>query len=490
MLAGVDIGSTGLKVSVFRENGERIAFAYREYSLEYLGNDQVVINPEVWWQSFLSCIKELKDLDVLSGIAALGVSHANALVLADGHYTPVYKAVMQLDKRAAEEVQTIKRELGADKVLDITGNAIREGYTWGPTLKWLQKNEPEIYKKIRSVFNPASYLVMKLTGAYCMDHTRACTTSLYDIKNGTWSTELCCYFGIDPKDMPFLCKSDEIVGTVSGEAADAGLPKGIAVIAGAMDTVAAMIGLTSGRNNNALIMGSVGRFALIPNHADARFLNTVTFDQRSIISMTPVNNTGTALRWGRNLLYPERTDEDNRYSQMDALASKIPEGSEGLIFLPFLNGASCPDWDSSIRGGFLNIEAYHGPGHFCRAIMEGVSYALARNYFILQDEIGIEKGPVYCGGGGAKSTLWMQIIADIINCDLFIPQNLETETMGCAMLAGLSTGEIGQKDLEHWNCIRQTIQPDKNRGELYKEKFTAFSSAIELLKEASWLKSK
>ena len=484
MLAGVDIGSTGLKVSIFKENGGRIAYAYREYALEYLGNDQVVIDPELWWHSFLSCIKELSSQNVLSGITALGVSHANAMVLADENCTPVYKAIMQLDKRGAGEIRTIEKDIGSDKVLEITGNAIREGYTWGPTLKWFQKNEPEIYSKARTVFNPSSYLVMKLTGAYCMDHTRACTTSLYDMKKGKWAEDLCRYFGIDPGNMPPLCKSDEIVGTVSGEAADAGLPKGALVIAGAMDTIAAMIGLTSGLNNNALIMGSVGRFALIPDHADARFLNTVTFDQRAIVSMTPVNNAGTALRWGRNLLYSERSDEDNRYAKMDALASQIPQGSEGLLFLPFLNGTSCPDWDSSVRGGFLNIEAYHGPGHFCRAIMEGVSYTLARNYFILRDEIGIKEGPIYCGGGGARSMLWMQIVADLIDCELYIPQNLETETMGCAMLAGLSAGEIGPKDLALWNSIKQTLQPDKDHSELYRTELSKFLAAIELIKES------
>lgn len=487
MLAGVDIGSTGLKVSIFKENGTRIAYAYREYALEYLGNNQVVIDPEIWWQSFLSCIEELKNLNVLSDIAALGVSHANAMVLADDHYNPVYKAIMQLDKRGAGEVRTIEKDLGSDKMLTITGNAIREGYTWGPSLKWFQKNAPEIYGTVRSVFNPSSYLVMKLTGAYCMDHTRACTTSLYDMENGKWSEDLCRYFGIDIRHMPTLCKSDEIIGTISGEAVDAGLPRGASVIAGAMDTVAAMIGLTSGHNNNALIMGSVGRFALIPNHADARFLNTVTFDQRSIISMTPVNNAGTALRWGRNLLYSERANEDNCYDKMDALASQVPQGSEGLIFLPFLNGTSCPDWDSSVRGGFLNIEAYHGPAHFCRAIMEGVSYTLARNYFILRDEIGIQDGPIYCGGGGARSTLWMQIVADLINCELYIPQNLETETMGCAMLAGLSAGEIDSKDLLLWNSIRQTVLPDQKRGELYGNELSKFLATVDLAKAASRL---
>ncbi len=485
MLAGVDIGSTGIKVSVFKENGQRIAYAYREYSLEYLGGDRVVIDPELWWDSLLSCLRELRSMDALNGITAIGLSHANSMVLADEHYKPVYKAVMQLDKRGAGEVSAIRKDLGADRVLSITGNAIREGYTWGPTFKWFQKNEPGILRGVHSVFNPSSYLVMKLTGVYCMDHTRAATTLLYDIEKGAWSEELCSYFGLQPSLMPAIVNSDEVVGRVRGEAVDAGLPEGAFVIAGAMDTVAAMIGLTAGRNDNVLIMGSVGRFALMQERSDPRFLNTVTYNRTARLCMTPVNNAGTAFRWARDLIFSQRADGDNCYPLMNALAEQIPAGSEGLLFLPYLNGTSCPEWDSTVRGSFLNIEAFHGPGHFCRAVMEGVSYALAQNYYILKNGTGIREGELYCGGGGANSTLWMQILSDTIDCRLHIPENLETETMGCAMLAGLGTGELDHQDLAVWNSLKTTLSPDPARRDFYREQLRKFIACMKTAKDIS-----
>lgn len=480
MLAGVDIGSTGLKVSVFSGTGERIRYAYREYSLEYRGGDQVVIDPEVWWESFCSCVEEIgKTLD-LRGLRGIGVSHANAMVLADSRGKPLFPAIMQLDKRGAEMVPVLARELGNDRIFEITGNNNAAGFVWGPTLKWLWEREREAYRQVRWLLNPASYLVLRLTGAYCMDHTRAATTMLYDIRRRRWDPALCEYFHLAPEAMPRLCGGREIVGHTTGAG---GLPAGIPVAAGAMDTISAVVGLSSGRQANALILGSVGRFALAAKQLDRRFLNTLTPDGGMYVSMTPVNNAGIAVKWVRDLLAPGTRGQADSFEMLNRLAGQVGPGAEGLMFFPYLNGASCPNWDNTVRGTFANIQAYHGPGHFSRAVFEGVGYTLAESLLIFLQNGGELQSLVYCGGGGAKSAVWTQILSDMLGQPLLIPEHLETETMGAAILAGQAIGAL--EEAVSWNRIIRTVYPNGENHRLYQELLRRFMEAYPAVRSLS-----
>lgn len=476
MLAGIDVGSTGLKVSLFSETGERLQYAYREYMLNYHGS-RVELDPEVWWRSLCSCVEEIAGKCSLSGLRGLAISHANALILADAELRPLFPAIMQLDKRGEEMLPLLDEELGGGHIFEITGNRIAAGYVWGPTLKWLSVHEPEAYRRVRYLFNPASYLVMRLTGAYCMDCTRAATTMLCDIRKGVWSSELCTYFQLPPEVLPKLCHGDEIVGATTGSG---NLPSGIPVAAGVMDTVSAMVGLSSGQAEDALILGSVGRFGLKVRQLDRRFLNTVTPDRSACVAMTPVNNAGLAIRWARDLLLGSTGQRS--YGQLNQLAAQAPPGADGLLFLPYLNGASCPNWDSGVRGCFLNIGAQHTRAHFARAVFEGVGYALAENLLALRKEGAIRSlDRIFCGGGGANSQLWTQILCDILGCGLIIPENLETETIGCALLAGQAAGALENR--ASWNRPLRTLQPNEEAHELYQQGLEAFISRYTLLRE-------
>ncbi|MEA4994195.1 MAG: FGGY family carbohydrate kinase [Oscillibacter sp.] len=481
MLAGIDVGSTGLKVSLFLETGERLHYAYREYSLEYQGEDQVVIDPALWWDSLCSCIQELSACCDLRQLRGLGISHANAMVLSDSEARPLFKAIMQLDKRGQSMTAVIADEFGNDDVFSITGNNNAAGFVWGPTLKWLSIFEPEKYRQIRYLFNPSSYLVMRLSGIYCMDHTRAATTMLYDIHQGQWSSRLCQFFGLSEECLPPLHRSSDVVGYTTGAG---GLPSGIPVVAGAMDTMAAVVGLGSGQTENALIMGSVGRFVLASSQLDRRFLNTVLPDRSSFISMTPVNHGGIAVRWARNLLFSNRSPGESCYDRLDELAAAKAPGAGGLMFFPYLTGASCPRWDNGIRGAYLNVKAFHDTGDFARATMEGVGYTLAEGLNILQNEVGIRAGRIYCGGGGARSRVWTQILSDIFGVELIIPEYLETETIGCAILAGIGAGILSPQDLISWNHAVRVVRPNQDNHQFYQSLLEKFTRSHQLLQEA------
>ena len=225
-ILGIDVGTTGLKAAVFTGDGKRQDAAYREYSLNHPGRGMAEIDPEVWWNSLCSCVGELGVRLDLNRVAAIGISCANALVMLNSEGRPVRPAIMQLDKRAGELIDEIRGELGADYVFDTTGNSVAAGMFWGPTLRWLALREPERFRECRYFLNPASYLVLLLTGEYVSDYTRATTTMLYDLKNRRWDERLCSWFGVEGVRLPRLAASDEIAGVTVRRPAERCVPGG------------------------------------------------------------------------------------------------------------------------------------------------------------------------------------------------------------------------------------------------------------------------
>lgn len=473
MLAGIDVGSTGLKVALYQEEGQRLGYAYREYAIEYGRNGQAVLNPDIWWRSLQSCLQELSNSLKLYEVEAIAISSANAMILTTEDMSPLFPAIMQLDKRGAQMVEKISRELGDDFLFSKTGNRNAPGYQWGSTLKWLQIQEPELFSQVRRIYNPTSYLTAKLTGSYNMDVTRAATTLLLDTEKKCWDRELWEYFGLSSAKQPELLTCCQVAGkTREGN----GFPAGIPVAAGGIDTVCAMLGLKGKAEQDVLIMGSVGRFAVSVKQWGRPFLNTISWDGTQKISMTPVNNAGTALKWIRGILH-------KNYSSLNQMAEQILPGSEGLIFLPYLNGASCPRWEETVRGTFLGAESYHTAGHFARAVMEGVAFSLGESQQLLIHQGCDTSLPLYMGGGGAKSSVWCQILSDVLGRELWIPKYTETETMGAAILGGLAAGKLCKEQLKGWNEIQHKVYPIKANQEYYLKMQLFFSEIYEPLRQ-------
>lgn len=473
LLAGVDVGSTGLKVALYDPDGRRLGYAYREYAIDYGPKGRATLNPELWWESLQSCFRELSLRFELGRLAALGIGSANAMVLTDEQSVPLFPAIMQLDKRGAEMVAQVSLELGDDWLFARTGNRNAPGYQWGPTLKWLQTHEGDRLARVRRIFSPTSYLAERLTGAYGMDVTRAATTLLYCPETGTWDPELWQYFGLSAAEMPPLFRPHALMGYTLG---NDGLPQGVPVAAGGIDTICAMLGLTGGTSGDVLILGSVGRFAAAVPQWDCRFLNTLSWNGSQKISMTPVNNGGTALKWVRNLLFSTGNPRDVSYDHLNRLAEQVQPGSDGLRFFPFLNGASCPHWSETVRGTFLGLEAYHTPGHLIRAVMEGVALSLGENQYLLAQCGTRCTDALYLGGGGARSPVWSQILCDVLGRELLLPEQVETETMGSALLGGMAAGVLPQGQAAQWNQVRKRLNPDSARRTEYASLQAQFST--------------
>ena len=477
-LVGVDVGTTGLKVAFFRENGEVIDRAYREYRLSFPRSGWAEIAPEIWWESLCGCFGEIwrRGRAAAEDVAGLGITCTNALILLDKDGRPVAPAVMQLDQRAAACADRIRSDLGEERVFAKTGNRVSCGAFWGPTFQWFRENRPSVCRRARYLLCPTGYLVLKLTGVYSIDHSRAASTMFYHIHKKKWDPELCRYFGLPAGILPPIFKSCDVVGRVhsAGESAT-GLKAGTPVVAGAMDSIGALIGLGVGREKGALILGSVGRICMESEKLDMRFMNTVNFDASGTLLMTPVNSTGVSYRWIRDILFPGdgRTD---LFRAMDRMAEKVPVGSGGLLYLPYLSGERSPIWDPHARGGFLGLTVDHRREHLLRSVLEGVGFALAENFEILKNDLKVDPPFLVVGGGGAKSEVWVQIISNIFGKVFQIPAEKETETMGGAILAGLGTGAF--PDLESirdtWNRVVKVVTPQNGAVEKYQKLLAVF----------------
>lgn len=440
LLAGIDVGTTGIKISFYTPMGKLVDKSYREYSLSLSRNGWVEINPEIWWEQLCSCLREVfaRGKVTPNDVAGIGITCTNSLVLLNSDKKTLMPAIMQLDQRATRQAENLEKSLGQDYIFRKTGNRISSGAFWGPTLHWISENYPSIQEKVRFYLAPTSFIILRLTDVYCIDHSRASTTMLYNIHQKDWDDDLCRLFSLRKENLPSIAKSYEVVGNVNVDGAKAtGLLEGTPVIAGGMDTLGAIVGLSPEPNNGSLIMGTVGRICVDSDLLDMRFMNTVNADASNYITITPVNNVGVSYKWLKQILFEEHELTRDIYKIMDNLAGKVKPGSDGLLFMPYLTGERSPLWDPHIRGNFINLGLEHQREHFIRAVLEGVGFALADNFNILNNELNITPSLFYAAGGGARSSIWMKIISSMLGKSIFIPEELETETRGAAILTSV-----------------------------------------------------
>ena len=363
-LLGIDIGTTGCKASIYDRKGNLYGSGYRNYHIISMHPGWAEENPEEWWEKTIESIKECLNISGISSheILATGVSCTNGIIAIDKSGSCLTNAIMQIDSRAINQAQIFKDAIGKQKIMDITGNRVAPGTFSAPSIMWLKENWPEVYQKTYKFLSPTGYIVNKLTGSFTMDHTRASTTLLYNIKEKTWSKSLCDMVGLEVNKFPNILYSEEIAGEITTKAAQlTGLSKGMPVIAGVMDSVAACIGIGCTQiDQSALIVGTVARLCvpMVKETFDSRFLNSIFTKEVPYLSMSPVNGGGLSTRWFMETFCQEdfsyaNTMGINPYVQLEKRASQIPPGSNSLIYLPYLAGERSPIWDSKARGMFF-----------------------------------------------------------------------------------------------------------------------------------------
>jgi xylulokinase len=443
LFLGIDVSTTGAKALLVDGEGEVVASATTLLSLSTprpLWSEQ---SPREWWEGVAASVREVLETSGASGeqVAAIGLTgQMHGLVLLDEGGEVLRPAILWNDQRTGAECDEIRRRLGRERLIQITGNDALTGFT-APKILWVQRHEPDIYARARHVLLPKDYLRYRLTGEYALDKADGAGTILFDLRQRDWSDEVLAALDIPREWMPRTFEGPEITGHVSEAAAEqTGLRPGTPVVAGGGDQAAQAVGVGAVRPGIvALTLGTSGVvFATTPEalvepegrlHA---FCHAVPGHWHFMGVML---SAAGSLQWYRDALAPGTS-----FEVLTEEAAEVAPGSDGLLFLPYLTGERTPHPDPLARGAWIGITIRHRRPHLTRSILEGVACGLKDSFTLLQQAGLGEIEQVRVSGGGARSSLWRQILADVLNVELVTVNTTEGAAYGAALLAGVGAG--------------------------------------------------
>lgn len=455
LLLGIDLGTSGTKAVLFDSGGRRVAGHTVEYPLYQPKNGWAEQDPEDWWRAVQETVRTVLAKsgarpEDIRGVGIAGQMHG--LVMLDGHGQVLRKAILWCDGRTQPQCDQITELVGREKLLSITANPALPGFTAGKIL-WVRQHEPEIYEKCRHILLPKDYIRYKLTGEFATEVSDASGMNLLDVPKRQWSGEILSLLGIDRSLLGEMYESCQVTGQVTKAAAEAtGLAEGTAVVGGAGDNAAAAIG--TGVVEKGRAFTTLGTSGVIFAHADS-----VTIDPQGRVHtfcsavpgawtvMSCTLAAGLSLQWLRNQLCPAERETAaalgvDPYELMTAEAEKSPIGANRLIYLPYLMGERSPLLDSDARGVFFGLSAIHTRGDLIRAVMEGVAYSQRQCLDVFR-EMGVDVSDMAVCGGGGRSRLWRQMLADLYGCPVKTIASEQGPALGAAILAGVGAGVYG-----------------------------------------------
>lgn len=443
LLLGLDVSTTGAKALLIDSTGQVVSSASTALSLSTprpLWSEQ---NPTDWWAGMVNSIQQALAQAGASGedVAAIGLTgQMHGLVMLDEQGDVLRPAILWNDQRTAAQCDTIRARLGKQRLIQITGNDALTGFT-APKILWVQENEPDIYARCRHILLPKDYIRFRLTGEYATDRAGGAGTILFDLKTRTWSPEVLQALDIPAEWLPPTHEGPQITGVVSAAAAAVtGLKAGTPVVGGGGDQAAGAVGVGAVESGIvALTLGTSGvvfattESALIePEGRLHAFCHAVPGRWHFMGVML---SAAGSLQWYRDTLAPQTSFDD-----LVGEAASVPAGSEGLFFLPYLTGERTPHPDPLARGAWVGLTVRHTRAHLTRAVLEGVAFGIKDSFTLIQQAGLGSINQVRISGGGAKSPLWRQIMADVVGAELVTVNTTEGAAFGAALLAGVGGG--------------------------------------------------
>ncbi len=486
---GIDSSTTATKALLMDEAGKVVGVASSEYSYETphpLWSEQ---SPTLWWDATIASIRSVLaqtriDPKQVKGIGLTGQMHG--LVLLDEKGDVLRPAILWNDQRTASQCDSIRLKLGRENLIRITGNDALTGFT-APKILWVQENEPEIWKRARHILLPKDYVRYKLTGKFMMDRADGAGTILFDLAKRDWSPEVLSALDIPAELLPPTCEGTDVTGELSSSvASELGLPAGIPIFGGGGDQAASAVGTGAVRagvvsvslGTSGVVFATTDSPSIEPEGRLHAFCHSVPGKWHLMGVML---SAAGSLRWHRDTFSPN-TDYDTLLKP----AESIPAGSDGLLFLPYLTGERTPHPDPLARGAFVGLTVRHSLAHLTRSVLEGVSFGL-RDSFELMKSSGLKNATqVRVTGGGARSPLWRQILADILQAEVVTVNTAEGAAYGAALLAATGAGAFQnvQSACDATIQITGSVKPGKDVAEyerlypLYRGLYPALTSTF------------
>ncbi len=471
-LLGVDFGGSSSKATLLGADGRVYAEASQEYPTYYPQNGWAEQDIDDSYRAMVTNIRTiLRETGIRpEDIAALALDAAtHTAVLVGEDDRPVRRAIYWTDSRAGQEAQWLKEQLG-DTLREECYNGVSSLWTL-PQLMWLKAHEPDVLAKTRKIMAVKDYVRFRLTGDYATDAIEAMGFMLLDARRNEWSERLCALAGLRPDRMPPIVDPMTVMSPLTDKAReDTGLSAGTIVIAGATDTVMEVYASGAVSLGQATVkLATAGRICAMTDHTvvDPRLVTYRHVVQGLWYPGTATKSCATCNRWYRDTF-------GGNYEEMSAAAATVSRGCEGLFFHPYLQGEITPYLDDRLRASFTGAAGFHTRAHFNRAVLEGVAYSMKDCFEVLR-ELKIAPAEAAAIGGGAKSPLWRQILADMLNIPLRTVEHVDS-SLGSAMLAGVAAGLFGSHEDAVRKCVHETgvTLPDPEGAAYYDGRFPLY----------------
>ena len=469
-LLGIDIGTTDAKSALFTAEGGLIDSEYIPYPLIYPREGWVEQDPDEWWNALTGTVRPLVSRNrAASAVRALSLStQGGCLLLLDEYFRPLGNAISWLDHRARETAPLLEESISTEDVYRTCGWSTMSGLNF-PTAFWFRHRQPDLFTRARYFASTVDYLNYRLTGRFAIDYSSLALTEFLDIARKDWSDSALAIAGIPRDRVAEIVPSGKVIGKLQRDIADElGLPGSALLVSGAHDQYCSNVGAGAVDTGDCVL--SAGTAWVLTVTADRP-----VFDEEHIIHpcihviegkyglMTSVPSGGNSLNWFLSTFYPEAG-----FDELGRAAEDAPAGCDGLLFIP-------QNMSRTGKGSFLGIDTVHGRGHFVRSIMEGVALSNRRHLETLRKN-GVPVNRIIMIGGGAKSVVWPQIVADAANIPLTVNEQTEAACTGAAMLAGVGCGLFPtiRDSCARFLSLHYQILPDERSAAVYDRMYGDF----------------
>jgi xylulokinase len=487
LMLGIDIGTTSTIGILIDNEGRTLALAERPVDLHSERPGWAEEDPAQWWDNTCAIVPEIlaKASRSAGDIAAVGVTGMlPAVVLLDAEGRLLRRSIQQSDGRTGAEVAELAAEVDATGFVRSTGNGINQQLV-APKLRWLERREPEVFGKIATVFGSYDYVNWRLTGVRIVEHNWALEAGFLNLASNRVDPKLVALGHIGPESLPPVKASHEVIGEVTSAAAAAtGLAAGTPVVAGCADHVASAFVAGIRRDGDLLLkFGGAGDILLAtdrPKPDPQLFL-----DYHLVPGLFMPNGcmacSGAVLNWivrelcGRDL-------GDKPHARLDRLAADVPPGTDGLILLPYFLGEKTPIHDAYARGTLVGLGLHHTLGHIWRAALEAIAFGF-RHHVEVFEELGQSVRRAVASDGGAKSRVWMQIAADVLQQPIELLAGHPGSCLGAAYVAGVATGQFaGWDEIARFVRPAGMIEPNPANADRYARHYALYREIYERLK--------
>lgn len=498
-LLGIDVGTSSIKAAMIDGAAKVLGISRAEYRLISNDANSVQIDTDDMWRASLDCLRSLRDdhgidMGCVVGVSISCLCPGLTALAEDG--SVLVDPIIYSDNRSVREAEHIKQAVGPDKLFELTANTAMAGATSGTSMLWIKRNLPKEYVKTKHFGHVNTLMACRMTGQFAIDRSNASYTNLFETAGSLeWSPFLCEKIGIDIEKLPPLHDSTDVVGTMTNaEIIALGIPEGTPVIIGGADTPCAT--LAAGVTRAGDVCESVGTTNVLTICIDRpvfgrSFINRCHVVPGTWIYQGAMSHTGASYQWFRDnfcqdLVERAKTENRSAFELMNEEAELSHPGCDGLVFLPYMHGERSPIWDPYARGVFFGLSFGTTRREMNRAIMEGCGYGMKQMCEFAEELTGREIKQFVSIGGGAKSTTWTQIKADITGRDIIVLDMNDMAPIGAALLAGVGSGVFpGVRDAAAMveKKIFRVFNSSSEHDDVYKSGYRLYTKLYPQIKE-------